>query len=477
MASGKYVLKTRGGKKSFATLTAAAAWAGISIQLVSKRLGKGWTLEEALNLRKHRRPETQGKEIGFQGKLFKSHAALARAYGIRYANFKRRLDLNWTIEECLGLAKHQRSPKAGRTVTTFVNGPNGLEEYPTFKAACEKYGVDRRVAHARKKIGWTTEQALEIESPPSHAYLGFGAIYLITHKKSGRQYVGQTMKRVGTRWELHVKEAKRGGATHLAKAIRRYGEKAFSIETLETVSTRHELNVAERKWIKRNGTLFPAGFNAASGGSGNVKGTEVAVNGRTFKSVSDAAVQHDADPKRVFARLKAGWTLERALSAKADEHIREVVINGKRFRSLRQAAKHFKVGYPLAFRRVRSGWPIEEALGIVPHAINSMHWQSVSVAGKQYRSLSDAARVHGIPVMTAKFRLRNGWEPEEAFGLKQRQRRNQRSVTVKGKRFQSMSEAARTHGIPLSAVQVRLKLGWDISKAFTKPVRTLRKRR
>jgi group I intron endonuclease len=95
-----------------------------------------------------------------------------------------------------------------------------------------------------------------------------GYCYLVTHEPTGRVYVGQTTATIVGRWANHVHGANRGDEYHLARAIAKYGPKAFTIQELSRHEAQEDLDNAERVAI----IAFSAqdrkfGFNIREGGS------------------------------------------------------------------------------------------------------------------------------------------------------------------------------------------------------------------
>lgn len=70
----------------------------------------------------------------------------------------------------------------------------------------------------------------------------YGYIYKVTHKDSGRVYIGQ---KKGV-----FKITYYGSGTHIKRALKRYGVKNFSLEILETARSRRNLDRLERKHIR-----------------------------------------------------------------------------------------------------------------------------------------------------------------------------------------------------------------------------------
>lgn len=95
-------------------------------------------------------------------------------------------------------------------------------------------------------------------------------IYVITNKLSGKAYVGQTKHSVKRRVQWHIRDAKRGRNTLIAKAIRDYGIDNFEIKTLEDGILSDYIDECERYWIEKLNTRMPFGYNMDAGGkSGN----------------------------------------------------------------------------------------------------------------------------------------------------------------------------------------------------------------
>ena len=96
-------------------------------------------------------------------------------------------------------------------------------------------------------------------------------IYKITHRGSGRVYVGLTDK-PNKRWISHLSAAKRGSRASLAitRAMHEHGIEHFDFEILETTSTYEDAIQREIYWIAKLKKLEPGVYNKMSGGTGPV---------------------------------------------------------------------------------------------------------------------------------------------------------------------------------------------------------------
>jgi group I intron endonuclease len=92
-------------------------------------------------------------------------------------------------------------------------------------------------------------------------------IYVLTNTINKKQYVGMTQETPQKRFRRHVVTAKKGSDCAIHRAIRKYGEEAFVIESVDTAATKDELKTKEIKWIVKLNT-FGNGYNMTPGGDG-----------------------------------------------------------------------------------------------------------------------------------------------------------------------------------------------------------------
>lgn len=95
-----------------------------------------------------------------------------------------------------------------------------------------------------------------------------GYIYCITNKVNGKQYVGKTTTSVKQRFAEHLRDRHKRQAENrpLYRAIEKYGEENFFVETLEEVEE-DILSQREEYWITKLDT-YSNGYNATLGGDG-----------------------------------------------------------------------------------------------------------------------------------------------------------------------------------------------------------------
>ena len=104
---------------------------------------------------------------------------------------------------------------------------------------------------------------VDIEKPKNYR------IYLITNVVNGKQYAGKTSLSAEHRFGQHKYEARTKINRYLCKAIRKYGEESFRVETLCDGLTRGQANEEEKRVIReRKLTDSVFGYNLTAGGDG-----------------------------------------------------------------------------------------------------------------------------------------------------------------------------------------------------------------
>ena len=93
----------------------------------------------------------------------------------------------------------------------------------------------------------------------------YGVIYLITHRASGKMYIGQTVRPLSWRWHEHQTSSY---CALLHRAIKKYGAEAFSVFELDESTTKGGLDEREIFWMDFLGTRNRRlGYNLRGGGA------------------------------------------------------------------------------------------------------------------------------------------------------------------------------------------------------------------
>ena len=92
-----------------------------------------------------------------------------------------------------------------------------------------------------------------------------GIIYLLTHKETGRKYVGQTYQTLAARLNKHRNV---NGCPYLHNAIVKYGIGAFDVQEIGWATDTDVLDTLETEFIEQYKSAYPDGFNLRTAGQG-----------------------------------------------------------------------------------------------------------------------------------------------------------------------------------------------------------------
>lgn len=97
----------------------------------------------------------------------------------------------------------------------------------------------------------------------------YGIIYKITNNINGKIYIGQTKNPLTNRINEHIK----ANNSLISRAIKKYGIKSFTIESISSAQTRKELCSKEIEFIQSSNCKSPNGYNLTDGGDGGATWT------------------------------------------------------------------------------------------------------------------------------------------------------------------------------------------------------------
>lgn len=492
----------RDGKdvRRFTSINQAAAAYGMDPRKVRSRLIRlKWSPEQALQIEpapaKKLPSNSKAVVVEYKGccRRYKSIGEAARAFGLSRALVCKRWKVfGWTLKQALGIEPRSRR-FVGRSQAVSFTHQGKRYRYKSILEAAEAHGVLHGTVLSRlRTLGWTIRQALELAAPPAHTKECYGYIYLVTHRASGRQYVGQTLLQIRERWEEHVRSSQEADPTgpHLRCAIKKHGPRAFTVKELDRTISFHDANRKERFWIKQLRTLAPHGFNVNRGGGGINLGRPVTVRGVRYASIAAAARAHNLQPGNVASRLREHkWTVEQAFGlepppARSGAPIAvDVIIDGKHrtFPSIKAASDALCKDYTIVRSRLQtSGWTIEQALDLSPRPerkpqkgrrIRFTHGGHTF----EYSSLREAATKHGVDSSIAGIRINKlGWTYAQALGVvppPQKRPNTSRVIAFsyggKRYRYESIQDGAKAHGLKGPTVAARIReMGWTYAQSL-----------
>jgi len=135
-------------------------------------------------------------------------------------------------------------------------------------------------------------------------------LYTITHRHSGKIYVGITDGPIAHRWNGHRKSAEEGAAhcRLIARALKKHGVDAFDWEVTQYFDTIEEAKAAEVYWIERLGTNASRGghgYNLTDGGDGN-HGWRPTEETRRAIGAANRGRRHTAEARRKMSVTRKG---------------------------------------------------------------------------------------------------------------------------------------------------------------------------
>ena len=162
-----------------------------------------------------------------------------------------------------------------------------------------------------------------------------GFIYKITNTVNGKGYVGITVLPDATRrYQNHMSAIRNGrGCPMLQKAVKKYGEKAFTFKVL-IICFDEDVYKYEKEYITKHNTMSPNGYNILEGGKNICTFLGKTHSEETKKKISEKAKEYNNRPEvkekhrqtaiKTNARINMGEILrnsEKWLKARAEGRI------------------------------------------------------------------------------------------------------------------------------------------------------------
>jgi group I intron endonuclease len=199
---------------------------------------------------------------------------------------------------------------------------------------------------------------------------------------------------------------------------------------------------------------------------------KIKLNGKTYNSVYEACNKLKFSYKLALSRLAKGESVKNAFfKGKLLAKGIEVVIDNKKYRSLEDARLQLnpKASKRSVNWRYRNGWPIKAALELVNYQRKDR--EQIKFRGKTYESLSALARAYGSSIDLFIRRIKS---PEykhkftisEALGLKKIKAKGfTKEILIKGKKFKSMTAAAKYYKYAPKTFIDKISKGWSPEQA------------
>lgn len=198
------------------------------------------------------------------------------------------------------------------------------------------------------------------------------------------------------------------------------------------------------------------------------------VMGKTFTSFSEIDREFGLGEGRAYQRYRRNGLRGDALAAKLKGHnsvLAQQVRVGRRKMTVRECLRKSGVKVKTFYNRFYShGWSLERACTVATGVTSGRNkgGRYVTWRGKEYRTV-DFARICGLSLCCVLHRLNSGWTPQQVFDRPADSSKHYK----KRKPVPHTSEiwlAAEAAGVPYARVISRLRYGWSLQDALTRPL-------
>ena len=328
-------------KGQFESVREASKASGVPEANIIARLKLGWTSDQACGFASApKKGSNNASQVKCAGKIFVSKAALADAYDIPYRKLAKRLRIGWTPEQAVG-----------------------LEDAPP------RY---RNSDGSKRDHSWANPQTTSDGKMFAGSKDGTYLLYAIENNINDKKYIGVTTTTLATRFYHHQRAAednKGGSSSKFYNAMRKFGLDNFSIILLrDDAKSIEELLEQEMAAIKEQDTVAN-GYNTSTGGTLGT-GKPIAIEGRSFDTFGQAASFYGVDPAVFALRVsRLGWTPEQAAEVNERESYgrrnKSFCLNDGNeslvFASVTAAAAYFNLNPQTVHARLKRGWSFEKA--------------------------------------------------------------------------------------------------------------------
>ena len=467
--------------RTFSTITEAAEFHGVPLSTAAKRLGKGWTPEQAFGLDnkpsagKTNSPTTgKTREVEYKGKVYPNLAKLAREYNIEPQLVRTRMHRGKTLSQALGdvtvsdnitaLEKDVISAKSSsklprRNKKTISVQPTLNQEYKldgntftTVESLAKHYHANPAVVKERLDSGWSVAQAVGLMSKPVNENPYQDMISLTVE---GRSF--QTINDIATHFKIE------------------------STDLIRELANGYDVSGAVEKLKRKHGNR-----------------PSIMVRGKSFPSLNKIAKHFKVNASSLYQRVKRGDPVEKAVNelefnendpsrvpGKKGRRGKPVEYNGMTFSSIREFAAHYNIDVHKVVYRLKQGFTHGQAIGREPieedKEIRESDRESIFYRGKEYRSVRALSKAFNIGAHKVRYRLKQGWSIEQAIDKapppritrKKNSKQNENLLNIsdlspftsEGKTYDTVKQLANAYGLSVTKVTGRLRNGWSVEES------------
>lgn len=190
--------------------------------------------------------------------------------------------------------------------------------------------------------------------------------------------------------------------------------------------------------------------------------------GKQYESKAALCQEYGISPVLLLNRLKYGWSMEQALETPVRERGTNgtaVSYDGKRYPSVKSLAKELELPYTSLQHYYARRGNIEEAVKCCRESSE----QVLELWGKEYDSLSEIAQTFGLSYYHLTAKMRDGGELKEVV----KNALSVEPITFQGKEYECLVDLCTECHIQPANVYGRLRLGFTLEEALTRPIKPL----
>lgn len=157
------------------------------------------------------------------------------------------------------------------------------------------------------------------------------------------------------------------------------------------------------------------------------------------------------------------------MSSAKNANERALTIQGKAYDSITDAARSYDLTVQLVSRRLKAGWTAEQAVGISePPKRIAPNMKELKTSRGIFKSVREASKISGVSEANINARLKLGWSHDQACGFSpppKRRSNNAKKIQCNGKIFDSKAALASAYNLPYRKLIKRLLNGWTPEQA------------
>lgn len=416
---------------------------------VVKRLKAGYSIKQALGkLPLDKRVAPNAVPIKIDGKNYGSVRQAATHFGIDEGTFKRRLELKWTPEQAAGIEPPPKRTGNNSKAIDFLG-----TTYPSAAAMNAAFGFPRNMIEKRIARGWTEREAAGLDPKP-HRHRNIDRSPRKTNLASFEEIEGKIYpKAAAGEYKLYLIKNKLNGKEYVGITVsslhQRLGQHIYAAENSDRPQILYR---AIRKY-----------------GADQFQISLLRNDAKNYQEL----MQQEYDEIQSRNLVKSGYNSSKGGDIGTGK---EVKIDGKLFATQAAAADYYNIE-PTKFNwRLRIGYTPEQAAGLKPW--DGAGPKTIVVKGTRFRSIQAAAEEYGISPQTASQRVRFGWTPEQAMGLEEPPDYNSKPIEIAfgNKSFVNQNTFCEAAGVSDALVLKRRNEGWSYQQIWDEYAEGGRKR-